>query len=140
MLMLRKQIKIMKKLFFLVAFLVTTTVLFSSCSKDKDDEITIGSKLQYRLTGSSNVSLSTITITDGNGQISSVAAPQSNTWTSEEITLNKKDITLQLGGGGSVTGGVGQLKAEILINGKVVEESNSSSSNSTVVAVVYHQF
>jgi len=128
----------MKKLLFFVAVLATTAILFSSCSKDKD-EVTVGSKVQYKLIGTPNVALSTVTITDGNGQISSLA-PSGNTWTSEELTINKNNITLQLGGGGIVSNGPGELKAQILINGKVVEESNNSSNEGAIAAVVYHQF
>src|SRR5690606_30570161 len=98
----------MKKLFLMVAFLATSLFILSSCSKDDDDNGSIGGKVQYKLIGSSNVTLSTIQITDGNGQISSVAAPSGNTWTSDEITLNKKDITLQLGAGGTVSSGTGE--------------------------------
>ncbi|WP_353133655.1 hypothetical protein [Pseudopedobacter sp.] len=129
----------MKKLFLMVAFLATSLFILSSCSKD-DDNGSIGGKVQYKLIGSSNVTLSTIQITDGNGQISSIAAPESNTWTSEEITLNKKNITLQLGAGGMVSSGTGELKAQILIDGKVVQESNNSSNDGVIAAVVYYQF
>lgn len=134
-----KKNQIMRKLLFLVAMLATTAILFGSCSKDKD-EVKVGSKVQYRLTGSSNVTLITISITDGNGQISSVAAPSSNTWTSEEFTLTKKNMTLQLAGGGLISSGTGELKAEILIDGKVVKESNNSDNTTSIAAVVYHQF
>ena len=130
----------MKKLLLMVAFLATSLFIFSSCSKDKDDNGSKGGKVQYKLIGSSNVTLGTIQITDGNGQISSIAAPASNTWTSDEITLNKKGITLQLGAGGSVSGGTGELKAQILIDGKVVQESNNSSNDGVIAAVVYYQF
>lgn len=130
--------QIMKKLLFFVAVLATTVMLFSSCSKDKD-ETSIGSKVQYKLIGSSNVTLGNVTITDGNGQVSSVAA-SGNTWTSEELTLNKKNITLQLAGGGTVSSGASELKAQILIDGKVVEESNNSTNESVIAAVVYHIF
>lgn len=124
----------------MVAFLATSLFILSSCSKDDDDNGSIGGKVQYKLIGSSNVTLSTIQITDGNGQISSVAAPSGNTWTSDEITLNKKDITLQLGAGGTVSSGTGELKAQILIDGKVAQESNNSSNDGVIAAVVYYQF
>ncbi|ADY53910.1 hypothetical protein Pedsa_3375 [Pseudopedobacter saltans DSM 12145] len=130
----------MRKLLLLVAFFATTAILFSSCSKDKDENGSIGGKVQYKLIGSSNVAIHTIQITDGNGQVSSVAASEGNTWTSDEITLNKKGITLQLGAGGIVSSGTGELKAQILIDGKVVQESNNSANAGAIAAVVYYQF
>jgi hypothetical protein len=116
--------QIMKDLKFYSLLLLALTFVFSSCSKD--DETTPGSEtkqVQYKIIGSSGVNISTIVYYDGDTPVSKTGDFGSE-WTSEAKISTK---TPMISANGSGPNDNSTLKAQIIVDGKVVKESAAST-------------
>lgn len=114
----------MKNLNFYSLLLLALTFVFSSCSKD--DETTPGSEttqVQYKIIGSSGVNISTIVYYDGDTPVSKTGDFGSE-WTSEAKISTK---TPMISANGSGPNDNSTLKAQIIVDGKVVKESAAST-------------
>lgn len=104
--------------------LLALTFVFSSCSKD--DEPTPGSEtkeVQYKIIGSTGVNISTIVYYDGDTPVSKTGDFGSE-WTSEAKISTK---TPMISANGMGPNDNSTLKAQILVDGKVVKESAAST-------------
>lgn len=114
----------MKKIKLLALSFLALTFIFSSCSKEENDSPDTGSKkVQYKIIGSSDVKISTVVYYDGSDPISKTGDFGSE-WTSEAGIETRTPIVTANATGLS---DASTLKAQILIDGKVVKESTAST-------------
>ncbi|WP_156309041.1 MmpS family transport accessory protein [Sphingobacterium endophyticum] len=114
----------MKNLRNLSLILLSLTFTLSSCSKD--DEPTPGSEtkeVQYKIIGSTGVNISTIVYYDGDTPVSKTGNFGSE-WTSEAKISTK---TPMISANGMGPNDNSTLKAQIIVDGKVVKESAAST-------------
>lgn len=114
----------MKNLRNLSLILLSLTFTLSSCSKD--DEPTPGSEtkeVQYKIIGSTGVNISTIVYYDGDTPVSKTGNFSSE-WTSEAKISTK---TPMISANGMGPNDNSTLKAQIIVDGKVVKESAAST-------------
>ncbi len=111
-----------KKLLALSFCLVVLTALFS-CSKDDDNN---GPRnVEFKVTASSNASISTVVHTSAQGDATTLTSLSGNTW-STKLTVNADVQAISLGANATATDATGTLKVQVLIDGVVVKENTSS--------------
>ncbi|MFZ4262775.1 MmpS family transport accessory protein [Sphingobacterium sp. HJSM2_6] len=114
----------MKNIRLLALALVALTFIFTACSKDDDPAVETGTKkVQYKIIGSSDVKISTIVYYDGNDAVSKTGE-FGNEWTSEAGIETRTPMVTANGVGLT---DASTLKAQIIIDGKVVKESAAST-------------
>jgi len=114
----------MKNLRKVSLILLSLAFTFSSCSKD--DDPTPGSEtkeVQYKIIGSSGVNISTVVYYDGDTPVSKTGNFGSE-WTSDAKISTK---TPMISANGIGPNDNSTLKAQIIVDGKVVKESAASS-------------
>lgn len=112
-----------RKLLALSFCLVVLTALFS-CSKD-DDKNNGPRNVEFRVTASSNASISTVVHSNVQGEATTLTSLSGNTW-STKLTVNADVQAISLGANATATDATGTLKVQILIDGVVVKENTSS--------------
>lgn len=111
-----------KKLLMLSFCLVVLTAVFS-CSKDDDNN---GPRnVEFKVTASSNASISTVVHSNVQGEATTLTSLSGNTW-STKLTVNADVQAISLGANATATDASGTLKVQILIDGVVVKENTSS--------------
>lgn len=114
----------MKNLRNLSLILLSLAFTFSSCSKD--DEPTSESEtveVQYKIIGSTGVNISTVVYYDGDTPVSKTG-DFGKEWTSD-VKISTKTPMISANGTGPDDNST--LKAQIIVDGKVVKESAASS-------------
>ena len=114
----------MKNLRNLSLILLSLAFTFSSCSKD--DEPTPGSdskEVQYKIIGSDRVNISTIVQYDGDTPVTKTGDFGSE-WTSDAKISTK---TPMISANGIGPNDNSSLKAQIIVDGKVVKENAAST-------------
>lgn len=125
----------MKNLKIFSLLLLALTFVFSSCSKDDDGTPGTGTKkVQYKLIGSTGVNISTIVYYDGDNPVSKTGNFGSE-WTSE-ANISSKTPTISANAIGPNDNST--LKAQILVDGKVVKESGVSTGKVLTTNVSYY--
>lgn len=128
----------MKKITFLIAFAITSSILFAGCSKDTDVSKS-NHQVIFKLIGSNNALISNVVYSNENGDPSSVTGVDSQNWTSEELTISSSVQAITINGGASTTDGKdGKLTVQIIVDGKVKKEN--SSTGPTLVVQATHMF
>ncbi len=114
----------MKNLRLFILALLSLTFVISSCSKDDDGTPSEGAKkVQYKIIGSAGVNISTIVYYDGDTPVSKTGDFGAE-WTSEAGITAKTPMVTANGIGPT---DASTLKAQIIVDGKVVKESAASS-------------
>ena len=114
----------MKKVKLFCLFLLAIPFMVTSCSKDDETTpATEAKKVQYKIIGSEGVNISTVVYYDGESAVSKTGDFGSE-WTSEGEVTTKTPI-ISANGTGPNDGST--LKAQIIIDGKVVKESAAST-------------
>ncbi|MGV6943794.1 MmpS family transport accessory protein [Sphingobacterium kyonggiense] len=115
----------MKRLATLFLALFSLTLIFSSCSKDDDNNDPDGGpkKVQYKIIGSNDVNITTIVYMEGDDYVSKTG-DFGKEWTSPEVSV--KQIAIITANAHGTTDN-STLKCQILVNGKVVKESGVST-------------
>ncbi|WP_099365401.1 MmpS family transport accessory protein [Sphingobacterium sp. 1.A.4] len=124
----------MKNFKLLSLILLVLPIFFSSCSKDdgpSDDPVE--RKVQYKIIGSAGVNITTIVYYDGDTPVSKTGSFGSE-WTSE-VGVSTKTPMASANGTGPDDGST--LKAQIIIDGKVVKESAPSTGKILQTNVSY---
>ena len=103
--------------------MLSSAFAFSSCSKDDEPGTGGNVEVEYKIIGSDDVNISTIVYYDGDSPISKTG-DFGNEWTSESKISTKSPIVTANGTG---TTDQSTLKAQIIIDGKVVKESAPST-------------
>jgi len=117
--------KNLKNLFLLTLLVSATTFSLTGCS-DKDDPAPEGgkAKVQYKLIASEGVNISTIVYYSDNSVVTKTG-DFGSTWTSEIVTNNEETTMISANAVGPSDQST--LKAQILIDGKVVKENPVST-------------
>ena len=123
-----------KKLLALSFCLVALTALISSCSKDDDNNNGGPYEVEYKVTASSNATISTVVYGNAQGDPTSVTSLSGDTW-SKKLTVNAGVQSISIGANATATDANATLKVEIIINGKVVKENTGSGQYLTATAV-----
>lgn len=124
----------MKNIKFLFLAALSAAFIFASCSKDKDTTPGNAAKVQYKIIGSADVNISTIVYYDGENAVSKTGDFGSE-WTSEGTITSKTPMVSASAIGKS---DASTLKAQILIDGKVVKESPNSTGKYLQTNVSYY--
>jgi len=125
----------MKNLKTLSLLLIALTFVISSCSKDDDGSPgTEAKKVQYKIIGSTGVNISTIVYYNGDSPVSKTGNFGSE-WTSE-ANISAKTPMITAGAMGPNDNST--LKAQIIIDGKVVKESAVSTGKVLHTNVSYY--
>lgn len=128
----------MKKFLFVASFAAVSALLFSGCKKDDDGVKSTSHKVQYKVEGSSNVSISGVTYTNAAGDYDSKSNLSGQTWTSETITIDSKVVpAIAIACTESTTDNKdGSLTVKIIVDGKTVKE-NTGTGNILQASTVY---
>lgn len=111
-----------RKLLALSFCLVVLTALFS-CSKDDDNK---GPRnVEFKVTASSNASITTVVHSNVQGEPTTLTSLSGSTW-STKLTVNADVQAISLGANATATDATGTLKVQVLIDGVVVKENTSS--------------
>lgn len=126
----------MKNIKFLFLAVIAGAFILASCSKDKDPAPGTGGlvKVQYKIIGSSDVKISTIAYYDGDNVVTKTGSFGSE-WTSEG-TISSKTPLISANALG--TSDASTLKAQILVDGKVVKESPNSTGKVLQTSASYY--
>lgn len=120
-----------KKLLALSFCLVVLTALISSCSKDDDNN---GPReVEFKVTASSNASISTVVYSNAQGQANTLTSVTGSTW-STKVTANADVQSVSVGANATATDDSGVLRVQVLVNGQVVKESESKGKILTATA------
>lgn len=123
----------MKNLKIFSMLLLALTFAFSSCSKDDDTPSTENKKVQYKLIGSAGVNISVIVYYDGDSPVSKTGNFGSE-WTSD-ANISSKTPAISANAIGPNDNST--LKAQILVDGKVVKESAVSTGKVLTTNISY---
>jgi preprotein translocase subunit SecG len=125
----------MKKVTKLLTFsmcLLFLTALFS-CKKDSNKNGGPYS-VEYKVTTSSNATISSVVHTNAQGDATSLTSVAGNSW-STKVTVQAGVSAISLGANGGATDASGTIKVQILIDGKVVKENTGSGTALTATTV-----
>lgn len=112
----------------LIGLLTGSLFLFGGCSKDDGDTTASGSvKVTYKIIGSSDTKINTVVYFSGSSPVSATG-DFGSTWEKEATVESRSKAIVTASANGLKQ--TSTLKAQILIDGKVVKESTPSTGTS----------
>lgn len=130
----------MKKFLTVTLFAAVSALFLSACSKDNDNGPSSGThKVYYTIEGSANVEVTGAVYTNAKGETESrTDMSGSNTWTSEEFTINTATVkTVVITASEYTTDNAnGTLTVKIFVDGKQVSD-NTGRGNILQATTLY---